>query len=163
RSCTPRWSSRSLITRVTCAGDSPSLRAPAAKPFSATTFLNTLMEWSLSMGFRIGAALATGLTNAPRFTPATMGTHADAPYGRDLGPTGHVAWYEGIGDTIVQSIRVHASGVMAPQSRKSPFTKRRAMPAESPIRYELRFAALFHRGRGYAFPCDAHGHVDIDS
>jgi hypothetical protein len=29
-------------------------------------------------------------------------------------------------------------------------------------RYELRFAGLFNRGRGYAFPCDAQGHVDID-
>ena len=29
--------------------------------------------------------------------------------------------------------------------------------------YELRFAGLFNPGRGYAFPCDAHGHVDIDS
>jgi hypothetical protein len=28
--------------------------------------------------------------------------------------------------------------------------------------YELRFAGLFHIGRGYAFPCDARGHVDID-
>lgn len=30
------------------------------------------------------------------------------------------------------------------------------------IRYELRFTGLFNRGRGYAFPCDAQGHVDID-
>jgi len=29
-------------------------------------------------------------------------------------------------------------------------------------RYELRFTGLFNRGRGYAFPCDAQGHVDID-
>jgi hypothetical protein len=29
-------------------------------------------------------------------------------------------------------------------------------------RYELRFIGLFNRGRGYAFPCDAEGHVDID-
>jgi len=28
--------------------------------------------------------------------------------------------------------------------------------------YELRFANLFNRGRGYAFPCDAQGHVNID-
>ena len=27
---------------------------------------------------------------------------------------------------------------------------------------ELRFAGLFNRGRGSAFPCDAQGHVDID-
>lgn len=29
--------------------------------------------------------------------------------------------------------------------------------------YELRFNSLFHKGRGFAFPCDAQGHVDIDS
>ena len=29
-------------------------------------------------------------------------------------------------------------------------------------RYELRFTGLFGRGSGYAFPCDAHGHVDIN-
>jgi hypothetical protein len=29
--------------------------------------------------------------------------------------------------------------------------------------YELRFTDLFNPGRGYAFPCDADGHVDIDS
>lgn len=29
-------------------------------------------------------------------------------------------------------------------------------------RYELRFIDLFNRGRGYAFPCDAAGRVDLD-
>lgn len=29
--------------------------------------------------------------------------------------------------------------------------------------YELRFVSLFNEGRGLAFPCDAQGHVDIDS
>jgi hypothetical protein len=29
--------------------------------------------------------------------------------------------------------------------------------------YELRFRSLFHEGRGFAFPCDAEGHVDMDS
>jgi hypothetical protein len=28
--------------------------------------------------------------------------------------------------------------------------------------YELRFASLFDEGRGYAFPCDPEGHVDLD-
>jgi len=28
--------------------------------------------------------------------------------------------------------------------------------------YELRFRSLFDEGRGYSFPCDADGHVDID-
>jgi hypothetical protein len=29
--------------------------------------------------------------------------------------------------------------------------------------YELCFRSLFNNGRGYAFPCDAAGHVDIDA
>lgn len=28
-------------------------------------------------------------------------------------------------------------------------------------RYELRFVSLFDAGRGYAFPCDADGDVDL--
>ncbi|HEU5297541.1 MAG TPA: hypothetical protein VFU71_22375 [Burkholderiaceae bacterium] len=35
--------------------------------------------------------------------------------------------------------------------------------AQEPIYYEMRFRSLFHEGRAYAFPCDAAGHVDIDS
>jgi hypothetical protein len=33
-------------------------------------------------------------------------------------------------------------------------------PAE---RYELRFQSLFDEGRGFAFDCDAGGHVDLDA
>lgn len=29
--------------------------------------------------------------------------------------------------------------------------------------YELRFRSLFNPGRGYSFPCDAAGHVDLDA
>jgi hypothetical protein len=29
--------------------------------------------------------------------------------------------------------------------------------------YELRFLSLFDEGRGYAFPCDAKGHIDMDT
>jgi hypothetical protein len=29
--------------------------------------------------------------------------------------------------------------------------------------YELRFRSLFEDGRALAFPCDAHGHVDLDA
>ena len=29
--------------------------------------------------------------------------------------------------------------------------------------HELRFQSLFNEGRGYAFPCDAEGHVNIDA
>jgi hypothetical protein len=28
--------------------------------------------------------------------------------------------------------------------------------------FELRFQSLFDGGRGYAFPCDPAGHVDLD-
>ena len=36
------------------------------------------------------------------------------------------------------------------------------MSAELSMRYELRFAGLHNPGRGYSFPCDANGQVDID-
>ena len=29
--------------------------------------------------------------------------------------------------------------------------------------YELRFRSLFDSGRGYCFPCDAEGHVDLNA
>jgi len=29
-------------------------------------------------------------------------------------------------------------------------------------RYELRFTGLFNRGRGFAFPCDSAGNVDVN-
>jgi len=32
----------------------------------------------------------------------------------------------------------------------------------NPSHYELRFQSLHNPGRGYAFPCDAGGHVDLD-
>ena len=34
--------------------------------------------------------------------------------------------------------------------------------ASNAAHYELRFLNLFSRGCGYAFPCDAEGHVQID-
>jgi hypothetical protein len=35
-------------------------------------------------------------------------------------------------------------------------------PTACADRYELRFTSLYDRGHGYAFACDAQGHVDID-
>lgn len=35
--------------------------------------------------------------------------------------------------------------------------------ADAAARYELRFRSLFDEGRGYAFPCDADGVVDLDA
>lgn len=32
-----------------------------------------------------------------------------------------------------------------------------------PCAFELRFQSLFHEGRGFAFPCDERGRVDLDS
>lgn len=29
--------------------------------------------------------------------------------------------------------------------------------------YELRFTSVLHLGRGYTFPCDSNGRVDIDA
>ena len=29
--------------------------------------------------------------------------------------------------------------------------------------FEVRFASLFRQGRGFAFPCDGQGHVDLDT
>ena len=29
--------------------------------------------------------------------------------------------------------------------------------------HQLCFRSLFHSGRGYAFPCDSHGQVDLDN
>jgi hypothetical protein len=29
--------------------------------------------------------------------------------------------------------------------------------------FELRFRSLFEQGRGYSFPCDPAGHVDLDA
>lgn len=29
--------------------------------------------------------------------------------------------------------------------------------------YQLRFRSMFDPGRGYCFPCDAAGHVDLDA
>lgn len=31
-----------------------------------------------------------------------------------------------------------------------------------PMQFELRFSHLFHPGRGFCFPCDAKGCVDLD-
>jgi hypothetical protein len=38
----------------------------------------------------------------------------------------------------------------------------RTQPTDQ-ARYELRFQSLFQEGRGFAFPCDAQGHVDLDA
>jgi hypothetical protein len=37
------------------------------------------------------------------------------------------------------------------------------MALREPCCFELRFQSLFHQGRALAFPCDAQGHVHLDS
>jgi hypothetical protein len=36
------------------------------------------------------------------------------------------------------------------------------MNTSTGLAYELRFDSLFCEGRGFAFPCDAQGRVDLD-
>jgi hypothetical protein len=36
-------------------------------------------------------------------------------------------------------------------------------PSHAAEHFELRFASLFDEGRAYSFPCDAGGHVDLDT
>jgi hypothetical protein len=36
------------------------------------------------------------------------------------------------------------------------------MNATTTHQYELRFRSLFDHGRGYSFPCDGRGQVDMD-
>lgn len=31
-----------------------------------------------------------------------------------------------------------------------------------PVEFELRYPSLFNAGRGFSFPCDAQGRVDMD-
>jgi len=44
-----------------------------------------------------------------------------------------------------------------------PILNRRRTMNTTTTCYELRFRSLFDSGRGYAFPCDAGGHVNIDA
>ena len=36
------------------------------------------------------------------------------------------------------------------------------IPAPHGDQFQIRFESLFQEGRGFAFPCDAAGHVDLD-
>ena len=36
------------------------------------------------------------------------------------------------------------------------------MNTPAPQQFQLRFQSLFDSGRGYAFPCDGQGRVDLD-
>jgi len=56
------------------------------------------------------------------------------------------------------------NGVIASSPNKAPTHWDNTMNSPHPSHhYELRFRSLFNEGRGYAFPCDAKGLVDMDS
>jgi hypothetical protein len=55
---------------------------------------------------------------------------------------------------------------MQPKGQTSHPNRTAAMNTSTQLqaaRYELRFQSLFDEGRGYAFPCDEEGHVNIDT
>ena len=37
------------------------------------------------------------------------------------------------------------------------------MTPSATVTFQLCFRSLFQSGRGYAFPCDGEGHVDLDA
>ena len=41
-------------------------------------------------------------------------------------------------------------------------TRPQVMPGSDASSFQLRFRSLFREGRGYSFPCDAMGNVDMD-
>jgi hypothetical protein len=49
-----------------------------------------------------------------------------------------------------------------PTTFTGSFTKPQAMPCSDESGFQLRFRSLFREGRGYSFPCDAQGKVDMD-
>jgi hypothetical protein len=52
---------------------------------------------------------------------------------------------------------------LQPVSIRRPEMNRTSTTGASRTQYELRFPSLFREGRGYVFPCDAAGCVDMDS
>ena len=52
---------------------------------------------------------------------------------------------------------------MANPSRKVAVMNASNLSREQQSGYELRFSSLFDPGRGYSFPCDAAGVVDLDA
>ena len=52
---------------------------------------------------------------------------------------------------------------IAPDLKKGHTVNTSMTSNQGPVGYELRFRSLFDAGRGYSFPCNASGQVDIDS
>ena len=59
------------------------------------------------------------------------------------------------------SLAFDQASSMAPV-RKEPIMAASTTGTSSHAAYELRFCSLFDLGRGYSFPCDEQGHVDLD-
>jgi len=62
---------------------------------------------------------------------------------------------------IVQESSVMSAEALAPVAADS-HDPPAAIAGDGP-KFELRFTALFNPGRGYAFPCNAQGRVDLDT
>jgi len=54
-------------------------------------------------------------------------------------------------------------GNRPPASDKERIVTHFTTTTQACAEFELRFRSLFDEGRGYSFPCDAAGHVDIDA
>jgi len=50
----------------------------------------------------------------------------------------------------------------SPHPEKVPAMNATMLNLPAGAGYELRFRSLFNEGRGFRFPCDAGGHVDLD-
>jgi hypothetical protein len=54
--------------------------------------------------------------------------------------------------------------LITPQPSAMPVTPTASSSRSHPaLAFQLWFASLFIQGRGYAFPCDAEGRVDLDA
>src|SRR5436190_20059216 len=58
--------------------------------------------------------------------------------------------------------RVRTSGTRLPHGRR-PYKTTMSRSTLASQRYEIRFRSLFSEGRALAFPCDAHGRVELDA
>jgi hypothetical protein len=50
----------------------------------------------------------------------------------------------------------------SPTLSTEPCRRLQMVPGSDASGFQLRFRSLFHEGRGYSFPCDALGSVDMD-
>lgn len=60
--------------------------------------------------------------------------------------------------TVSQGVVDHTEPNAMPATPPAP-----SCGSHPPLAFQLCFASLFGHGRGYAFPCDAEGCVDLDA